>query len=304
MKAASNARSGSAALGEHISQRHGGLRHGGCHVSEPAQLTNMSQVTNKGHSKMDLNSARVESCDWQISAMSSGPDHPFPFRHAPLNRMIADRLVRLEQEATERGERGWTVAALEKRHGLTVGALGKLRSGERRGATHATMKKIAAALGLDVDVLLTAMESSAAQVTSPAAPSTTPSEQAPLTIESDDETDALLDRAIVPGRHPFSAGVAVKTLLRERAALIRPEDDALAMVRAWLNAAARIIERGERATPGAIFSEVTRRSVALSGDVNERVDAELAGMGITPPSAPVPVAQQALKRRDRRGSRE
>ena len=177
---------------------------------------------------------------------------------ATLQELIMRPLDALEAKAKARGER-WSVRSLEAAHGIANGTLGAIAKGRRKSVDGPTAVKIAKALGLDVEQI------HAAQLgeESPEQERTPPISSGVVVREEHLE---LLDLAFDPETHIPSDLGAVQTMLRERAALVVPGVDAPQIVRRWLDAAARIRQRGEKADTSKIIAELTARIVELEGE--------------------------------------
>jgi DNA-binding Xre family transcriptional regulator len=228
----------------------------------------------------------------------------------PLNKLVDEALRQLEKEALDRGEE-WNVKQLEIDHGLSNGILSKLRKGRRSGVLLDTLPKLAAALKVPHDDLVAARQGRPVKLrlVSPApSPTPAPSSAVVSTVVSDDATDEVIALAMKGTGFPYEAGAAVRPLVRDRAALIGPDDDPVLIVRAWIETAYELQLRGRAATPAAIFGELSHyRSVHAgrrSAEANAKTDAELAAQGITPPAEPPPAVQKARERREKRRERE
>jgi transcriptional regulator with XRE-family HTH domain len=188
-----------------------------------------------------------------------------------LNRLVDDRLRQLEAEARARRDDDWTVKALEEEFELSNGALSKLRHGDRKSISSEVLPRVAAALGLSPDALLAAGPNRPAKPPSPAPPANRPPSDPPpssviptLAGGGDEaEIDRLLDEAMSVGRHRWSHGAAVRPLVRDRATLLGPDDDVVSIIRVWLDAARRLLDRGQPATPGRILGESSRRHAEI-----------------------------------------
>lgn len=188
-----------------------------------------------------------------------------------LKEMVVPVLDRLEREAGAKGER-WSVRSLEMAHGIANGTLGSVVKGERTRVTGETAKKLSRALGLPVSDLLAAEEPGDALDQTP------PASSGVVVKESDAE---LLDAAHDGDIHMPSDVLVVERMLKERTTLMVPGTDPVQIVRRWLDAAARIRKRGEKATPSRILLELAARVVQLE-------EAE---------RRPVPPAVQALRKK-------
>lgn len=167
-----------------------------------------------------------------------------------LREMVAPVLDRMEQASVASGEK-WSVRSLETAYGIANGTLGSIIKGERTRVTAETAKKLSRALGLPAADLLAAEE---------------PADQSPpvssgvVVRESDAE---LLDAAYDGELHAPSDVLVVERMLKERTTLMVPDVDPVQIVRRWLDAAARIRRRGEKASPSRILLELAARIVHL-----------------------------------------
>jgi DNA-binding Xre family transcriptional regulator len=245
---------------------------------------------------------------WQPTVVAAAKEPAM----GPLNRLVDEALRLLEREALDRGEE-WNVKQLEIDHGLSNGILSKLRKGRRSGVLLETLPKLAAALRVPEEDLIAARAGKAVRLRAvPGAgkahsPTPVPSSAVISTRETDDDTDRVIAEALAGTGLPYEAGAAVRPLVRDRAALIGPNDSPTAIVRAWAETAWDILQRGEPATPAAIFGELSRfRSNAArrAQEANRKVDKELAEAGIVPPASPPPSVEKARERREKRRERE
>jgi DNA-binding Xre family transcriptional regulator len=248
---------------------------------------------------------------WQSSAVAAAKQPVM----GPFNRLVDDALTRLQKQALDRGDE-WNLKQIEIDHGLSNGILSKLRHGKRAGVASQTIPSLAAALQVPVEDLLAARRGLTVKLrvvpgqqpkSAGLTPSPAPSSAVVSTVVSDDDTDRIIADAMAGTDLPYAAGAAVRPLVRDRAALIGPNDSPTAIVRAWIETARDILKRGETATPAAIFGELSRfrsNSARRAEEANRKVDQEMAEAGIVPPASPPPSVEKARERREKRRERE
>lgn len=188
-------------------------------------------------------------------------------RMPTLKELVGPLLDSLETEAKAKGQK-WSVRALELKHGIANGTLGQIAKGQRTTLNPDTTHKIALALGLSEAELNRAQRTSDDLDDAPdSGPERTPPAASTEIVR--EGYLAVLDEAFDGETHKPSDFVAVERLLRSRAAQILPGVDGPQIVRRWLDAAARIRERGENASSSAIIRELTARVVELE-EANRR----------------------------------
>lgn len=174
-----------------------------------------------------------------------------------LRDLIAPAVDALEAQARGRHAR-WSVRSLEAQYGIANGTIGAIVKGKRKSVDGPTAVKLAEALGLSLSQV------QAAQLGEGIEQEHTPPISSGIVVREDHLS--LLDEAFDPDTHIPSDLAAVQTMLRERAALVVPGVEAPQIVRRWLDAAARIRKRGEKADTSKIIAELTARIVELEGD--------------------------------------
>lgn len=164
-----------------------------------------------------------------------------------LKDLVGPALDALETAARARGQK-WSVRALELKNGIANGTLGQIAKGQRTTVNPDTTHKIAMALGLDEGALLRAQQSEddASDELPDSGPERTPPTSSTEVVRED--YLAVLDEAFDGDVHKPSDFAAVERLIRARAAQILPGVEGPHLVRRWLDAAARIREKGEVAT--------------------------------------------------------
>jgi len=172
-----------------------------------------------------------------------------------LQELITGALDKAEAKTKANHER-WSVRALEATHKIANGTLGAIAKGTRKAVDPTTAKRIAKALDLEVAQIQAAQVDEEA----PELERTPPISSGVVVREEHTE---ILDLAFDPATHLPSDLAAVQSMLKERAALVSPGIDAPQIVRRWLDAAARIRARGEKADPSKIIAELTARVVHL-----------------------------------------
>ena len=185
---------------------------------------------------------------------------PTPRKDSPsqVQALVAEALDRLEAEHDARGER-LVMRRLELAHGVSNGTTAQLLKGSRAGVSASTAKRLEKMLGIPWRSLVWEGKAPRDDDGDDAAP-------ASATCQRRDDITGLeadLDAAFVDGRHKPSDAQAA----REVYARIPVGPDRVARLRTWLDVAARLRVRGERATPEAIFDELTRLVSGLGADV-------------------------------------
>lgn len=203
----------------------------------------------------------------------------------PVQRLVSEAVERLER--AHKGARKFSLRPLELQHGIPNGTIGRLIKGQSRTVQVPTAKKIAALLGIPWEPL------AGSELPTPGTEPTPPPATTVRLVVVDDGAEQLIDEAFDGTRHKPSDAVAVREILARRAALLEDGADAVAIVRDWLDAAARLRERGKERPPEAIFSEVSRQSVERQRQLNERARAESSARGYEPP-AEVPAPLRGL----------
>lgn len=237
---------------------------------------------------------------------------PVPKAKTPMSQLVDATLNRLERETRDRGEK-WSERALELKHGVSQGTFSKLRKGIRGTVDAKTLPSIAAALGLPIEVLTGGKPESRPRpplVASPTPPPATVT-AATATVVSDDDTDAMIAEAARGLGFEYDDAVAVRPLVRERAALARSREENLDVIRAWLAVARDLRLAGESTAKQAIIAEVSlrsaktdRRSREAAQALSDATDAALRARGHEPPAEPSPAAQKTLEARKKRQSRD
>lgn len=146
---------------------------------------------------------------------------------------------------------GLSQRKIEAKAGLRTGHLSNLLSRPSERVTSETSRKLAAALGVDFTWLSTGDGEMAPDPSSSPAP--VPSNHL------DDTLDAVFDGV----RHKPSDAQAVRQMLKTGALLSVPGAPVGELVRAWLDAAARVRLRGERASAESILADLTSRVIEL-----------------------------------------
>jgi DNA-binding Xre family transcriptional regulator len=249
-----------------------------------------------------------ESCSWPVVAADVGPwphEDVAPQNETRLQRVVREALDRLQKEAIDRGEK-FSVRALEDKHDIAQGTLGKLKKGVRGNLEMPTLDRVSAALGVEPDVLLGKKEPASSK--KPAAipaptPSPPPTAIAPTTVV-DDDTAYLLDQAWDSTENRFSDGEAVKAFRAAYGRLSGTGADPVARVRGWLKVAARLRQQGKEATPEAMLSEIMglaeERQAELTAQANAEADVEAEAHGIRSPKGPSAQAKAMQENRKRR----
>jgi transcriptional regulator with XRE-family HTH domain len=220
-----------------------------------------------------------------------------------LQRVVREALDRLQRDALDRGER-FSVRKLEDAHDIAQGTIGKLKSGVRSNLEMTTLARVAAALGVDIDVLTGKKDAPSSRKPPPPAPEPTPPPPTQVTVDPD--LDALITEMWDPQQHRHPDGRCVEAFHGTYGRLSRPDVDPRRRVRLWLDTAARIRQRGEKATPDAMLDELMglaqERAAELQAQVNAEAEANLRAHGVEPPKGPSAQAkalQESRKRRSR-----
>jgi hypothetical protein len=210
-----------------------------------------------------------------------------------VQRLVQEGVDRLE--AKHRGDRKFSVRRYEIGAGITNGTLGKLIKGQTKTVAPATAKKVGALLGIPWERLVEADEQEAPPVAAEA--SATPPPATTVRLVVNEEHRAALSDVFDGSVHRLEDADAVRELLARKAALIEEGSDPGLLLRAWLDTAARLRERGRAATPEAILGAVTLRMTELQQqhlrEVNDRAVAESKARGYERP-AEVPDAIRKL----------
>lgn len=220
-----------------------------------------------------------------------------------LQRVVRVALDRLQREALDRGEK-FSIRRLETDHDLSQGTLNKLKSGERKSVELETAPKVAAALGIDVDVLMGRKEAPSSR--KPVAPVPEPTPPPPTLERVDEELEEQIRQVWDPAVHLYADGKAVEAFRAAYGRLTRADVDPLGRVLLWLNTAAAIRIRGEKATPAAMLDEMMNiaqeRAAERAAAATAAADAKAKEHGIEitgAPSAQTRALQEARKKRDR-----
>lgn len=212
---------------------------------------------------------------------------------SPVQALVKEALGRLEADYDRRGER-LIMRRLELQHGISNGTIGQLLKGQRKGVSAATAKRIQKLLGIPWEPLVWTGKGSEDAL--PSEPSATPPAPTVRRIVVNEEVERLVDQAFDGSRHRPSDARAVLEMLEGRAALLDDGADVLEMIGDWLDVAARLRQRDQKATPEAIFSGVTKLGLERRRLLNEQAAEESRAQGYEPP-AEVPAAVRALQKK-------
>lgn len=149
---------------------------------------------------------------------------------------------------------GLSQRKIEARAGLNTGHLSNILRRPSTRVTSETTQRLATALGVDFTWLSTGQGESK--------PTGSPPSSRPEPVASG-QVDAVLDEVFDGTHHRPSDALAVRQLMRAGTLLTPSGADVSELVRAWLDAAARVRSAGSRASAEAILADLTVRVIDL-----------------------------------------
>jgi transcriptional regulator with XRE-family HTH domain len=158
-----------------------------------------------------------------------------------------------------------TQEKLAELSGVAQGTISRIEKGDTTSPDHKTERALARALNTTIEELRGESGQNAGDQTSP--PTKDPMPPAPNEVDS--PLESAIGRAFDSNRHSLRDTDAVRAAFRDTAQLQLADGHLMEAVTRWLDAAARLRQRGSRVTTESLLVEFTREQLSR-GEQTER----------------------------------